>query len=59
MLLRCLAFVPFAGIGLQIFMQPELIDVLLGEARSLLGLGITLIIAGLVISWMMIRSAQR
>ena len=54
-----LAFVPFAGIGLQIFMQPELIDVLLGEARSLLGLGITLIIAGLVISWMMIRSAQR
>ena len=54
-----LAFVPFAGIGLQIFMQPELIDVLLGEARSLLGLGITLIITGLVISWMMIRSAQR
>lgn len=54
-----LAFVPFAGIGLQIFMQPELIDVLLGEARSLLGLGITLIVAGLVISWMMIRSAQR
>ena len=54
-----LAFVPFAGIGLQAFMQPELIDVLLGEARSLLGLGIALIIAGLVISWMMIRSAQR
>ena len=54
-----LAFVPFAGIGLQALLQPELIDVLLGEARNLLGIGVALIVAGLVISWMMIRSAQR
>ena len=54
-----LTFVPFAGIGLQAAMQPELIDVLMGEARRLLGLGVALIIAGLVISWMLIRSAQR
>ena len=53
-----LAFVPFAGIGLQAFMQPELIDVLIGEARHLLGIGIALIVAGLVISWLIIRSAQ-
>ena len=54
-----LAFVPFAGIGLQALLQPELVDVLLGEARNMLGIGIALIVAGLVISWLMIRSAQR
>ena len=54
-----LVFVPFAGIGLQAAMQPELVDVLMGEARRLLGLGVALIVAGLVISWMLIRSAQR
>ena len=54
-----LTFVPFAGIGLQAAMQPELIGVLMGEARHLLGIGIALIVAGLVISWFMIRSAQR
>lgn len=54
-----LAFVPVAGIGIQAAMQPELVDVLLTQARHLLGIGVGLIIAGLVISWLMIRSAQR
>ena len=54
-----LAIVPLAGIGLQAAMQPELVGVLLGEARHLLGIGAGLIVAGLVISWVMIRSAQR
>ena len=54
-----LAFVPVAGIGLQALMQPELVDLLLGEARHLFGIGILLILAGLLMSWQMIRSAQR
>ena len=54
-----LAFVPAAGIGLQAMMQPELVDLLMGEARGMLGIGIALIVAGLLIAWQMIRSAQR
>ena len=54
-----LGLVPAAGIGLQALMQPDLVDVLLHEARYLLGIGVGLIVAGLVMSWMMIRSAQR
>lgn len=54
-----LAFVPFAGIGLQGLLQPELIATLLDDARHLLGMGMALIVAGLAISWMMIRSARR
>lgn len=54
-----LAMVPFAGVGLQVFMQPELVDELLGAGRHLLGIGIGFIIGGLLVSWMMIRSAQR
>ena len=54
-----LAFVPFAAIGLQALTQPELVNVLLSDARHLFGIGVALIVAGLVISWMMIRGAQR
>ena len=54
-----LALVPAAGIGLQAVMQPDLVDVLLNDARHLLGIGVGLIVAGLVLSWMMIRSAQQ
>ena len=57
--LLILAFVPVAGIGLQAVMQPELIDLLLGEARHLFGIGMLLIVAGLLMAWKMIRSAQR
>ena len=54
-----LAFVPVAAIGLQAVTQPELVDVLLGGARHLFGIGILLILTGLAISWKMIQSAQR
>ena len=54
-----LAIVPVAAVGLQAATQPELIDVLRGEARHLLGIGVMLILAGLVFSWMIIRRAQR
>lgn len=54
-----LAIVPLAAIGLQTATQPELIGVLLGEARHLFGIGVVLILLGLVFSWMIIRSAQR
>lgn len=54
-----LAMVPFAGVGLQALMQPELVDELLGAGRHLFGIGIGFIVGGLLVSWMMIRSAQR
>ena len=54
-----LSVVPFLGVGLQVSMQPDLADVLLGEGRHLLGIGLALIISGLAISYFMIRSAQR
>jgi len=54
-----LALVPVAGVSLQALAQPELVDELLGEARHLLGIGVGLIVGGLLVSWMMIRRAQR
>ena len=54
-----LSLVPFAAVGLQAVTQPEMIDVLRGEARHLLGIGISLILAGLALSWMIIRSVQK
>ena len=54
-----LSVVPFLGVGLQAFMQPELLAVLMGEGRHLLGIGLGFITAGLVISYFMIRNAQR
>ena len=54
-----LSLVPVLAIGLQAATQPELVQKLLGEGRHLLGIGVTLIVAGLVISWAIIRNAQR
>ena len=54
-----LSIVPFLGVGLQAAMQPELFGVLLGEGRHLLGIGLAFIVAGLAISYFMIRGAQR
>lgn len=54
-----LSVVPFLGVGLQVAMQPDLARVLLGEGRHLLGIGLALIVSGLVISYFMIRNAQR
>lgn len=54
-----LSAVPVLAVSIQAALQPALVDVLLGEARHLLGMGAGLIVAGLVVSWLMIRSAQR
>ena len=54
-----LSLVPLVGVGLQAFMQPDIVGVLFGEGRHLLGIGLGLIAAGLVMSWLMMRSAQR
>ena len=54
-----LALVPVAAIGVQTATQPEVVDMLLGEARDLFGMGLVLILIGLGISWKMIQRAQR
>lgn len=54
-----LACVPLLGVTIQAFLQPEIVDTLLGEARHLLGIGVGLIVSGLFVSWLMIRGAQR
>ena len=54
-----LSGVPVLAVGIQTALQPELVDVLLGEARHLLGVGAGMIVSGLVASWLMIRNAQR
>lgn len=54
-----LSAVPLLAVAIQGALQPTLVDVLLGEARHLLGMGAGLIVAGLVVSWLMIRNAQR
>ncbi|MDE0348398.1 MAG: type II secretion system F family protein [Gammaproteobacteria bacterium] len=54
-----LSAVPVLAVAIQAALQPALVDVLLGEARHLLGMGAGLIVSGLVVSWLMIRSAQR
>ena len=54
-----MALVPFAAVALQAVTQPDLVTVLMNEARHLAGIGLGLIVAGLLISWMIIRGAQR
>lgn len=54
-----LSAVPVLAVALQAVLQPELVDVLLGDARHMLGIGAAMIAGGLVVSWLMIRSAQR
>ena len=54
-----LSGVPVLAIAIQTALQPELVDVLLGDARHLLGIGAAMIVSGLIVSWLMIRSAQR
>ena len=54
-----LAIVPVLGVTVQAFLQPEIVDTLLGEARHLLGIGVGLILSGLFVSWLMIRGTQR
>ena len=51
--------VPFAAIGIQGAMQPELVTTLLDQARHLLGIGVGMIAAGLTVAWFLVRRAQR
>ena len=59
MTLIILSAVPVLGVGMQAVMQPDIISVLLNEGRHLLGIGIAFMAAGLIVAWLMIRSAQR
>ena len=54
-----LGLVPLAALGIQWQVQPELVKVLFTDARHLLGIGVALFAAAFVVSWLMIRSAQR
>lgn len=54
-----LALVPVLGVTVQAFLQPDVVETLLGDARHLLGIGVGLIVSGLFVSWLMIRGAQR
>lgn len=54
-----LTFVPFAAIGIQAAMQPELVETLLEDARHLLGIGVGMIVAGLTVAWFLVRGAER
>ena len=51
--------VPFAAVGIQMLNNPEIIDLLLGPARFLLGIGGGMIILGLVVAWLIVRSVSR
>lgn len=57
--LLILCIVPFAAVGIQTQLQPDLVETLLGGARHLLGIGVGLIAAGLVVAWLLVRSAGR
>lgn len=59
MTLVVLSLMPVAGIGLQAVAQPTIIATLFTEGRHLLGIGMGLIAAGIVVAWMMVRGAQR
>ena len=54
-----LVAVPVLAIGMQAFTRPELIGVMLGEARHLLGIGFGLIAGALLVARAMMRRAQQ
>lgn len=54
-----LSCVPFAAIGIQSVLQPDLVDTLLDQARHLLGIGTGMIAAGLAVAWFLVRGAQK
>lgn len=54
-----LCFVPAAAIGIQAFSQPDVFDTLMNDARYLLGIGIGLILLGLAVAWLLVRSIER
>ena len=54
-----LSAVPFAAVGIQGAVKPEIFDVLLGDARHLLGIGTGLIVVGLATAWLLVRRTQQ
>ena len=54
-----LGLVPVAAVAIQWKADPGLVDALFGEARHLLGIGLACITAAFVVSWLLMRSAQR
>ncbi len=54
-----LSVVPFAAIGIQGVTKPEIFDLLLGEARHVLGIGMALVLTGLACAWLLVRRVRR
>ena len=53
-----LSLVPFAALGLMLTSDAAIVSRLLGESRHLLGLGVGMIVCGLVVAWLIVRSAR-
>ena len=54
-----LSVVPFAAIGIQGATKPEIFDLLLGDARHLLGIGMGLVLTGLACAWLLVRRVRK
>lgn len=54
-----LSGVPFAAIGIQGASKPEIFDLLLGDARHLLGIGMGLVVLGLATAYLLVRRVRR
>ena len=54
-----LSGVPFAAIAIQGVSKPEIFDLLLGEARHLLGIGMGLVVLGLATAYLLVRRVRR
>lgn len=54
-----LSVVPFAAVAIQGVSKPEIFELLLGEARHLLGIGLGLVLLGLACAWMLVRRIRR
>lgn len=59
MTLIILGIIPFLGVGIQVVFQPGTLQLLLGEGRHLLGIGLALISTGFAVSYRMIKGAQK
>lgn len=54
-----LSGVPFAAIAIQGVSKPEIFDLLLGDARHLLGIGMGLVVLGLASAYLLVRRVRR
>ena len=53
-----LSLVPFAALALMATSQGDAVSRLLGESRHLLGIGVGMIVAGIFVAWLIVRSAR-